>query len=232
MIAGEPWFVGNDLAKALGYAQAAFMTRNLDEDEKGLHIVQTLGGQQELLVVSESGMYAAVLKSRKEEARRFRKWVTSEVLPELRRTGRYQLHDMEPPPTTAMDFDPVRMTAGVSVVREARRLFGPGAARSLWVQVGLPPVIADSEALFDGDPMAMPLKAWLESRQLCTVGEAAEGMGLTVIDQSTRHRIGQLLRMWGWKPKVRKVDGRSSWVFERPAPLRAEVFPASEGDAA
>ncbi|WP_298164593.1 Bro-N domain-containing protein [Novosphingobium sp.] len=232
MIANEPWFVANDLCRVLSIANARHALARLDDDEKGVTTSDTLGGVQEMNVVSESGMYALVLGSRKPEARRFRKWVTSEVLPELRRTGRYQMHDIEPPPTEAMDYDPVRLTAGVTVVREARRLFGPRAARGLWVQVGLPPVIADSEALFDGDPLAVPLKSWLEPRQFCTVTEAAAGIGLAGTDQSTRHRIGQVLRMWGWRPKVRKQDGRSAWVFERPLPLRVEMSACEEGGAA
>lgn len=224
MIAGDPWFVANDMARALGYSLAANMTKMLDDDEKGIHIVNTLGGNQEHLVISESGMYAAVLKSRREEARRFRKWVTSEVLPELRRTGKYQLHDNEPPPAVAMDYDPTRLSAGVSVIREARRLYGPMAARSLWVQVGLPPVVADSEAVFDGDPLAVPLKAWLADRQQTTIAEAADAIGLVDPDHSTRYRIGKLLALWGWTARNAKVArGKTARVFTRPAPLRTDV---------
>lgn len=65
------------------------MTRNLDEDEKGMQIVHTPSGDQEMIVINESGMYAAVLKSRKPEAKPFRKWVTSKVLPTIRKTGSY-----------------------------------------------------------------------------------------------------------------------------------------------
>jgi hypothetical protein len=229
LIAGDPWFVANDLAKALGYGQAAFMTRNLEEDEKGMHIVQTLGGAQEVSVISESGMYAAIFKSRRDEARRFRKWVTSEVLPELRRTGRYEMGGGDPPPVQALDLDPQRLTAGINVVREARRLFGPMAARNLWTQVGLPAVVADSEAAFDGDPLAAPLKAWLADRQETTIQLAAEGMGLSDIDWSTRYRIGKLLALWGWTGRNRKVArGRTARVFTRPAPLRTDVLEAED----
>lgn len=224
LIAGDPWFVANDLAKSLGYTRQHEMTRNLDEDEKGTHIARTLGGDQEMNIISESGMYAAIFKSRKDEARRFRKWVTSEVLPELRRTGKYQLHDNEPPPPMALDLDPSRLVAGVSVVREARRLFGPAAARGLWVQVGLPPVIADSDQVFDGDPLAVPLKAWLADRQETTIAEAGEGIGFGDLDWSTRFRIGKLLALWGWTARNRKVArGRTARVFTRPAPLRADI---------
>ncbi len=217
IVAGDPWFVANDVAKALGYSLAANMAKMLDDDEKGIHIVNTLGGEQSVIVISESGMYAAVLKSRKEEAKRFRKWVTGEVLPSLRKTGQYQMHDLDPPPVQAIDLDPSRLVAGVSVVREARRLWGPAAARALWAQVGLPPCVVDSEAVFDGDPMAAPLKAYLAERAETTIGQAAEGMGIDEPDWSTRQRIGRLLAMWGWTQRTRKVGKRAARVFSRPA---------------
>lgn len=83
------WFVASDIAKALNYAEAKDMTRVIDEDEQGRHIVPTPSGDQEMIVINESGMYHAVLKSRKPEAKPFRKWVTSEVLPAIRKTGSY-----------------------------------------------------------------------------------------------------------------------------------------------
>lgn len=86
---GESWFVAADVAAVLGYRNAPDMTRMLDDDEKGTQIVRTLGGDQELTIISESGLYACILKSRRPEAKAFRKWVTGEVLPALRKTGRY-----------------------------------------------------------------------------------------------------------------------------------------------
>ncbi|MEX2964234.1 Bro-N domain-containing protein [Microbulbifer sp. TYP-18] len=86
---GEVWFVATDVAAALEYATAKDLTRNLDDDEKGGHIVPTLGGAQEMNVINESGLYHAVLKSRKPKAQEFRRWVTSEVLPAIRKTGGY-----------------------------------------------------------------------------------------------------------------------------------------------
>ena len=87
----EAWFVAADIASALDYRSASDMTRNLDDDEKGTQIVHTLGGNQKLSVINESGLYAAILKSRKPEAKRFKNWVTSEVLPSIRKTGSYQV---------------------------------------------------------------------------------------------------------------------------------------------
>lgn len=90
LIGGEPWFVASDVCDALELAgRSRNFTRMLDEDEKGAHIVSTPGGDQEVQVVNESGLYALIFKSRKAEAKRFKKWVTSEVLPAIRKTGRY-----------------------------------------------------------------------------------------------------------------------------------------------
>ncbi|HHH8825960.1 TPA: Bro-N domain-containing protein, partial [Pseudomonas aeruginosa] len=81
LIDGDPWFVAADIAAALQYRDSFNMCRNLDEDEKGTQIVSTLGGAQEMLAINESGLYAAILRSRKQEAKLFKKWVTGEVLP-------------------------------------------------------------------------------------------------------------------------------------------------------
>jgi len=86
---GIVWFVANDIAKALNYRNADDMTRVLDDDERGTHIVRTPSGDQEMQIINESGLYHALLKSRKPEAVPFRKWVTSEVLPAIRKTGSY-----------------------------------------------------------------------------------------------------------------------------------------------
>lgn len=87
--AGDPWFVAQDVSAALQYSEASAMTRTLDDDEKGLQIMQTPGGKQELVTINESGLYSAILRSRRPEAKRFKKWVTSEVLPSIRKTGMY-----------------------------------------------------------------------------------------------------------------------------------------------
>lgn len=90
LIDDQPWFVASDVASALLYRIAGDMTRNLDDDEKGTQIVRTPGGDQEMLVINESGLYSAILRSRKAEAKRFKKWVTAEVLPAIRKHGRYE----------------------------------------------------------------------------------------------------------------------------------------------
>lgn len=84
---GVSWFVAQDVCAVL--AVGAEQTRRLDDDEKGLRTVQTPGGAQQMVAVNESGLYSLVLTSRKPEARAFKKWITAEVLPALRRAGQY-----------------------------------------------------------------------------------------------------------------------------------------------
>lgn len=86
---GAPWWVAKDVANILGFRDAFNAIRLLDDDEKDTQKVSTLGGAQEMAVINESGLYALIFKSNKPEAKKFRKWVTSEVLPEIRRTGLY-----------------------------------------------------------------------------------------------------------------------------------------------
>lgn len=84
---GEPWFVAKDVCDALGINKTA--ASRLDDDEKGLRLTQTHGGEQQILFVSEPGFYKLVLKSRKPEAKAFQRWVTHEVLPSIRKRGGY-----------------------------------------------------------------------------------------------------------------------------------------------
>ena len=86
---GEPWFVASDIAKALGYDITPHMTRRLDDDEKGIRLVDTPGGVQQMTVITEAGLYAAILGSKVEGAQRFKRWVTHEVLPSIRKHGGY-----------------------------------------------------------------------------------------------------------------------------------------------
>ncbi|MCV9380462.1 phage antirepressor KilAC domain-containing protein [Aeromonas hydrophila] len=86
---GDPWFVAKDVAIALGYRDAANMTRNLRVNQKGTLPVSTPSSTQMMTVITETGLYLAVLKSRIESAERFQDWVTDEVLPSIRKHGGY-----------------------------------------------------------------------------------------------------------------------------------------------
>lgn len=97
---GEPMFIAGDVAKILGYGDATHMTRRLEDDEKGLRSVETPGGNQMVNVITEPGLYSAILGSRVPEAKAFKRWVTHEVLPALRRDGGYMVARDETPEQT------------------------------------------------------------------------------------------------------------------------------------
>lgn len=86
---GEPWFVASEICELLDLDNVSMAIDRLDEDEKGLNTIDTLGGPQKKICVNESGLYTLIMTSRKEEARSFRRWVTGEVLPSIRKTGQY-----------------------------------------------------------------------------------------------------------------------------------------------
>lgn len=91
-IEGEPWFVAQDACDVLGIKEAKSTLRNFPEDEKGVHSMHTPGGEQEMLIVNEPGLYRLIFTSRKPEAEAFRRWVFHDVLPSIRKFGTY------PPP--------------------------------------------------------------------------------------------------------------------------------------
>ena len=86
-IDGEPWFVANDVCAILEIDRT--QTRRLEDDEKGVCLIHTLGGDQKMSIVNEFGLYSLILRSRKPEAREFRRWITHEVIPSIRRHGMY-----------------------------------------------------------------------------------------------------------------------------------------------
>ncbi|MCY9714647.1 phage antirepressor [Paenibacillus larvae] len=91
---GHPWWVAKDVSELLGFRMASDFTRTLDDDEKDTQIVRTPGGNQEVTIINESGLYSAILKSRKPEAKQFKRWVTHEVLPAIRKTGMYATDEL------------------------------------------------------------------------------------------------------------------------------------------
>lgn len=87
---GDPWFVGKDVAEILGYSNTRkALADHVDEEDKGVTKCDTLGGVQDLTVINESGLYSLILSSKMPNAKKFKSWVTSEVLPSIRKTGGY-----------------------------------------------------------------------------------------------------------------------------------------------
>lgn len=96
---GTAWFIATDVARILGYKDATHLTRVLDDDEKGLRSVETPGGEQTLSTISEAGLVTVLMRARVEAAKPFRRWVTHEVLPSIRKTGSYSLPGAAPAPS-------------------------------------------------------------------------------------------------------------------------------------
>ncbi len=91
-IDGEPWFVGKDIALALGYCNTKdALSRHVDADDKGGSRITTPSGEQEMTIINESGLYSLVLSSKLPTAKKFKRWVTHEVIPAIRKTGGYQV---------------------------------------------------------------------------------------------------------------------------------------------
>lgn len=88
-IDGEPWFVAADVCKALELGNPSMTVERLDADEKGISSIDTLGGKQRMAIINEPGLYSVILCSRKPEAKAFKRWITHEVIPAIRKYGGY-----------------------------------------------------------------------------------------------------------------------------------------------
>lgn len=86
---GEPWFVAADVCKALELGNPSMTVERLDDDEKGISTIDTLGGKQRMAIINEPGLYSLVITSRKPEAKAFKRWITHEVIPAIRKHGVY-----------------------------------------------------------------------------------------------------------------------------------------------
>lgn len=117
---GEPWLVGKDVATALGYKnpQEAIRT-HVDDEDKGVSEILTPGGKQSVPIINESGLYSLVLSSKLPTARKFRRWVTSEVLPSIRKTGGYITGQKELSPAELM-AKALKVANDVLAERDAR----------------------------------------------------------------------------------------------------------------
>lgn len=104
---GDPWFVGKDVATALGYKEPTKAAREkVDPEDRGMSKMDTPRGEQEVVIINESGLYSLILSSKLPNAKRFKRWVTSEVLPAIRKTGTYSSKPESP------TFEPKRTSVG------------------------------------------------------------------------------------------------------------------------
>lgn len=120
IIDGEPWFIGRDVATALGYGDGKSIpnaiAKHVDDMDKGVTETMTPGGKQKIIIINESGLYALIFGSKLESAKRFKHWVTSEVLPTIRKTGSYQQEQ----PRKLTPLEMMRLQLGMIDEHESR----------------------------------------------------------------------------------------------------------------
>lgn len=192
---GEPWFAATDIAKALGYGHTPHMTRRLDLDEKGVRSVDTPGGKQSLTVINEAGLYSAVLGSKLPEAKAFKRWVTHEVLPAIRRDGGYMAAKPDETPEEIMAR--ALRIADETMRRQKERIEGLAAANA---EMRPKALFADAVAASDGT---------------CLVGELAKMIAQNGVD------IGQN-RLFAWM-REKGYLGKSGCNYNRPTQRSIEM---------
>lgn len=146
---GDPWFVAADVAKILDLGNPRSSLALLDDDEKGVHTMDTLGGRQQVTTITESGLYSLVLRSRRPEAREFKRWVTHEVLPSIRRTGSYGSTSFD---LTSMDDVALLLTAATNALTRVRELEPPAAAWHAMADSTGDYSLRDAAQVLDRDP--------------------------------------------------------------------------------
>ena len=118
IIDNEPWFVANDVARSLGYVNPRdALLKHVDGEDKGVAKCDTLGGEQEMTIINESGLYSLILSSKLESAKEFKRWVTNEVLPSIRKHGAY----MTPATVEAVLSDPDTMIRLLQEIKPERQ---------------------------------------------------------------------------------------------------------------
>lgn len=134
---GAPWWVARDVCDALGISKYRDAIASLADDEGCPVMVDTLGGKQSVTAISEPGLYRLIFASRKPAAEAFKRWLAHEVLPAIRRTGRYEMTPAEEDPPVTSDY-------WLGLVREARLTHGRAAAARVWAMSPLPQVTRDT----------------------------------------------------------------------------------------
>jgi prophage antirepressor-like protein len=146
---GEPWFVLRDLCAVLGTRNVADVAARLDDDMKGIGSIDTLGGPQQMTTVTEAGMYEVIVRSDSESARPFRRWITTEVLPGIRRTGSYGAPSFD---LTNLDDVALLVQAAMTALTRVRELEPPAAAWTAMVDASGDYSLRDAAQILDRDP--------------------------------------------------------------------------------
>ena len=170
----DPWFVAADICRVLEITNTTQAVQRLDDDE--VTLCQTEGSHRQTNLISESGLYALVVRSDKPAAKKFRKWITSDVLPAIRRTGRYE-HNIPAPEADPVFQDNTTRDAELwlSMIREARLLGGTRAGRSMWARSPLPQLVITNQVLPVDPAMARDCLAHILTQVAGAIAAARDG---------------------------------------------------------
>lgn len=204
-IEGEPWFVGKDIASVLGYSNPQKAIRDhVDEDDKTVNELFTVNGTKGILI-NESGLYSLILSSKLSAAKKFKKWVTSEVLPSIRKTGAYMTR-REP---TQFEIDELEFKKQDLVARKAE----------LWMKLGESTRIEDyrqicnsyaARELAGKNEFILPLPA--VEKKSYTATEIGQMLGISA------NKVGKLANQHGLK-----IDKYGKWFYDKSPYSKKEV---------
>ena len=217
----EPWFVAADVCKVLEINRT--QTRRVDDDDKGVRLIHTPGGDQNFTIVSEAGLYSLVLASRKPEARRFRRWIVHEVIPAIRRHGMYATEDLLSDPDLA-----IRAFTALKEERDKRRALEEENARMRPKEIFADAVSASQTSILIGDLAKLisqngiqigqkRLFEWMRSNgYLMSVGtsrnmptQRSMGLGLLEVKESNIQNPDGSIRI----TRTTKVTGKGQLYF-------------------
>jgi prophage antirepressor-like protein len=182
LINGEPWLVAKDLCEVLGIKNHSDACDRLDEDEKDIASTDTLGGSQGMVVISESGFYRLVMTSRKLEVRKFQKWVTSVVIPSIRKTGVYSIAPEISVPKPLLIEQSEKVAQSIERIQSGLGRSNPRLAQLL-VDIGVNDFIESNQPKLAAS-QEFPEDKWYGLVQI------ASKMGIAT-NESTRVKLGQ-----------------------------------------
>lgn len=204
---GEPWFIGKDVAQALGYSNPRdALAKHVDEQDKGVANCDTPSGEQRMTTINESGLYALIFGSKLESAQRFKRWVTSEVLPSIRKTGCYgtpDLAELSPELRCLIRLEQQQKQQAQEIVRLSRKLdqlqspgaFGTGGWRRESAQIIARIAQARGGAQY-GPHIYQAAYTLLEEREHCSLTARLEALRAEQRQQGmSKTRAGRLIKM-------------------------------------
>ena len=206
---GDPWFVAADVCAVLQLPETHKAVARLDDDEKDRNSIPTLGGIQSMTVVSESGLYNLVLGSRKAEAKRFKRWVTHEVLPAIRKTGSYAVPAMAALPAPTQDRVTSLLLIGEAVAKV------PGVKAGIAMAATLTCIHENTGLTIETLRRALPAA----NEPICSLNATQLGKLVGLSAKTTNLRLANL--------GLQVRNERDEWELTEPGEAWAEAMPYS-----